>query len=107
MIVDPAPGTFDFQVCAHAELAARTGGPRCICGKSVDAAYLPATGYVSACVSGEHVTVRQGDDVKVYVHVENPEDVMFTAAHAATCARRQIETTGPPGPECDCGGGEA
>ena len=60
---------------------------------------------VAVCRTGDHVTVgTTGLSAKIYVYVENPQDVIVhTAGHADTCARRQMDRQ--PDPECDCGVG--
>ncbi len=51
----------------------------CICGLPTIIGFIRRE-RVGLCAGGDHVvTGRKGDGVKVYIHVENPEDVIETA----------------------------
>ena len=103
------PGTRQYLTRARAEIAAQGGV--CRCGAQVLVGWIGDVEdncRVAVCRTGDHVMVVQSAlDAKVYVHVENPEDVIVhTVGHADACARRQIGTVSPD-PECDCGVGDA
>ena len=56
-------------------------GTRCVCGRKVYGATVHLFGTVRVCFSGEHVLVGPAQDPRVYIRVENPEDVIEVTAH--------------------------
>ena len=71
------PGTRQFLEQGRAEMARQSGV--CLCGAQVLIGWIGDVlnlCRVAVCETGEHVTVGVPDDAKVYVHVENPADVI-------------------------------
>ena len=52
----------------------------CPCGRVTNDGEVPVFGKVRVCLSGDHVMVGTDPEKwRVYIHVENPEDVIVTA----------------------------
>ena len=87
------PGTRSFLERGRAEIA-RQGGV-CMCGEPVLIGWIGDVGdnfRVAVCRTGEHVTVGVADGAKVFVHVENPGDVIETAACTCPDAYRYTDS---------------
>lgn len=56
-------------------------GSRCVCGRRVQGGSVSVYGTVRVCVSGDHVLVGPSQGPRVYIHVENPGDVIEVTAH--------------------------
>ncbi len=49
----------------------------CVCGMPADRGQVAVHGLVRVCSSGEHVVVGFEEDARrIYVYVENPQDVI-------------------------------
>ncbi len=81
---------------------------RCFCGQRVLIGWVGYVGNsrrVRICETGDHVVLGRGDP-RVYIHVENPGDVIEVADHCWLCGGVNPNETVtvakeyPNGPEC-------
>lgn len=81
-------------------------GSRCVCGRKANGGSVAVFGTVRVCLSGDHVLVGPSQNPRVYIHVENPSDVIEVSARCWLCGGVEPNETVtvarefPNGPKC-------